>query len=730
MKTLIEYFLIVCFLSTNLFADGFIVIPRPHPLPNPFPLEVVYHNVDVKIDEQIAVTKIDQSFYNPSQYQLEGFYIFPVPKGAVINNFTMTINGKEVKAELLDSDKARKIYEDIVRQMRDPALLEYSEQNIFKLRIFPIEPKTEKKISITYTQILESDNNLFEYIYPLNTEKFSAKPLKNVSIKIDLSSKEKLKNIYCPTHQVDIINKNDNHSVVSYEEKNIKPDIDFKLYFSKNSSQVGLSLLSYQSGKDEGYFLLSASPSIEIDKNNIENKDITFILDVSGSMSGAKLEQAKKALLYCINNLNAGDYFNVIKFSTEASALFKSLQSADKQNINQAKKYVEELKAIGGTNIDEAFDLAFNSYKESVRPHFIIFLTDGKPTIGEVNDERLLNKILALNKKGTRIFTFGIGDDINTHLLDKLTDETKAWRTYVSNEEDIEVKVSNFYDKIQSPVLSDIKLDFDNVEVYQTYPKNLPDLFKGSNLLVFGRYKGTGDVIINLTGSINGQTKRFSVKDKFEKNNVEYNFIPALWASRRIGFLLDIIRLKGENKELVEEITALAREFGIITPYTSYLIAEDEEIRIRGGRLVDGLQTLAPKSELKKDMEANFFRMKEKSGRESVVISEEFQNLNSASNISQTQQGRDRLNYTDSKGKVKNLTQQVKNIFGRAVYQQDKYWVDSELQKRQTSNVKRIQFNSDEYFALLNKEPKTSQFLSLGQNVKFFFNNTFYEIYE
>lgn len=730
MKTLIEYFLIVCFLSTNLFADGFIVIPRPHPLPNPFPLEVVYHNVDVKIDEQIAQTKIDQSFYNPTSYQLEGIYIFPVPKGAVINNFTMIINGKETQAELLDADKARKIYEDIVRQMRDPALLEYSDQNFFKLRIFPIEPKAEKKISITYTQVLESDNNLFEYVYPLNTEKFSAKPLKNVSIKIDLRSKENIKNIYCPTHEVDIVNKSDNHSVISYEEKNIKPDIDFKLYFSKNSSQIGLSLLSYQSGKDDGYFLLSASPSVEMDKNNIENKDITFILDISGSMSGAKLEQAKKALLYCINNLNTGDYFNVVKFSTEASALFKSLQSADKQNINQAKKYVEELKAIGGTNIDEAFDIAFKSYKESLRPHFIVFLTDGKPTIGEVNDERLLNKILALNKKKTRIFTFGIGDDINTHLLDKLTDETKAWRTYVSNDEDIEVKVSNFYDKIQSPVLSDIKLDFDNVEVYQTYPKDLPDLFKGSNLLVFGRYKGTGNVKINITGSINGQTKRFSVKDKFANNNVEYNFIPPLWASRRIGYLLDVIRLKGDNKELVDEITSLAREFGIITPYTSYLIAEDEEIRIRGGRLVDGLQTLTPKSELKKDMEANFFRIKEKSGRGSVEVSTEFQNLNSATNFNQTQQGRDRLNYTNSKGEVKNLTQQVRNIYGRAFYQQDKYWVDSELQKYQLSNAKKIKFNSDEYFALLNKEPETSQFLALGQNVKFFFKNTFYEIYD
>ena len=730
MKTKLFIIILILYFSVNIFADGFIVIPRPNPLPNPFPLEVVYHNVDVKIDGQTAITKIDQSFYNPSQYQLEGFYIFPIPKGAVINNFTMVINGKETKAELLDSDKARKIYEDIVRQMRDPALLEYSEQNIFKLRIFPIEPRSEKKISISYTQVLESDNNLLEYVYPLNTEKFSSKPLKNVSVNIDLKSDEKLKNIYCPTHDVEVINKDDYHSIISYEAKDTKPDTDLKLYFSKNQSAVGLSLLPYKSGNKDGYFMLSASPSIQIDKTNIENKDITFILDVSGSMSGDKLEQAKKTLLYCINNLNTGDNFNIIRFSTEAYSLFKSLEKAEKQNINEAKKFINDLQAIGGTNIEEAFNLAFKNYKETSHPHFVVFITDGKPTINEINDEKLVKKILNTNKSNTRIFTFGIGNEINTHLLDKITDATKAWRTYVSDEEDIEIKVSNFYDKIQSPVLSNLELDFENIEVYQTYPKDLPDLFKGSNLLVFGRYKGNGKSTIVLSGKLNGKQKEFSLKNNFSSAGNKYNFIPQLWASRRIGLLLDLIRLNGEDKELVDEVTSLAREHGIITPYTSYLIMEDEEIRIRGGRLVDGLQTLPPRPELKKENEADYFRMKDKSGRGSVEVSEEFQGLNSASNIKQTQQGNERMYYTDSNGNRKNITQQVKNVLGRAFYQQDKFWVDSELQKRETKNVKRIQFNSDEYFRLLSNEPETSQFLALGQNVRFYHNNVFYEVYE
>lgn len=731
MKSFIKYILIVLVLATNLLADGFIVIPRPHPLPNPFPLEVVYHKVDVRIDGQSAITKIDQAFYNPSHHQLEGFYIFPVPKGAVISNFTMEINGKETKAELLDSEKARKIYEDIVRQMRDPALLEYSEQNIFKLRIFPIEPRSEKKISISYSQVLESDNNLFEYLYPLNTEKFSAKPLKNVSVKVDLKSSEKIKNIYCPTHEVDIVNKNDYHSIISYEAENIKPDIDFKLYFSKSTSTVGLTLWTYKTGNEDGYFLLSASPSIEIDRSNIESKDITFILDVSGSMSGEKIEQAKKALLYCVNNLNRDDHFNIIRFSTETYSLFTTLEKADRNNLNAAKEFIRDLKAIGGTNIEEAFDIAFKGYNKSSRPHFVVFLTDGKPTIGETNEDNLLRKIKNMNKNNSRIFTFGIGEDINTHLLDKITEASKAWRTYVGENEDIEIKVSNFYNKIQSPVLSDLKIDFGKgVTIYQTYPNNLPDLFKGSNLLVFGRYKGSGNVKISLSGMLNNQRKEYSLTDKFENRNDEYSFIPPIWASRRIGHLLDLVRLNGDSKELIEEITVLARKHGIITPYTSYLILEDEAIRNRNGRLADELQTIPPRPELRRENEADFYRMREKSGRGSVVISEEFQKLNTASNYNQMQQGSERMVYKDLKGQLRNVAQQVRNISGRAVYQQDSFWIDSELQNQTNARKVRIQFNSEEYFKLLYKEPKTAQFLALGQNVRFYHNNVFYEIHE
>jgi Ca-activated chloride channel family protein len=455
------------------------------------------------------------------------------------------------------------------------------------------------------------------------------------------------------------------------------------------------------------------------------------VLDVSGSMVGDKMTQAKKALLYCVNNLNRGDGFDIIRFSTEAYSLFGKIETANGTNISKAEKFINDLKAVGGTNIEEALNLALKEKTANNRTQIIVFITDGKPTIGETLDENLLKKIENMNSEQTRIFTFGIGNDLNTYLLDKITEMTKSYRTYISENEDIEIKISNFYDKVQSPVLTDLTFSFgSNIKVYQSYPNNLPDLFRGSGITLFGRYSGSGSARVTLTGILKDERKSFSLNADFTNDNDEYDFIPPLWASRRIGYLLDQIRLNGEDEELVDEITQLAREHGIVTPYTSYLIMEDEELRIRRNELTDHFQTLPPAPELRREAAEDYDAMKQKSGDKSITASEEVQDLNYAGNIAETKQGSGRMNYKDDSGIERNLSQQVRNIQGRAVYQSGKFWVDSELQKRKTKNERRIQFNSAEYFELVKEKPETSQFLALGQNIRFYYDNTFYEIYE
>jgi Ca-activated chloride channel family protein len=737
---------IILGLGVSVFADGFIVVPRP-PRPGPrrpvgpFPLEVQFHHVDVKIRDQFATTTIDQVFFNPTGMRLEGYYLFPVPRQAVIKKFSMFVNGSEVEAELLNAGKARRIYEDIVRRMRDPALLEYSNNGVFKVRLYPIEPFSKKRVKITYHELLTRDDNTIGYLYPLNTEKFSAAPLKDVSVKIDVQSKGILKNIYCPTHETEIIRKGRHRALVGYEEKLTKPDIDFKLYFTTDDSSVGFSLLSYKRKGEDGYFFLSLNPSDQFGEQKIVKKDIVFVLDVSGSMAGEKMDQAKKALLFCVENLNPGDRFDIIRFSTEAEALFGGLTLFNKLNKQKARKFVNSLKAIGGTNIDEALSMALRQKSDPTRPYMIIFLTDGKPTIGETDESRLVSRIKGTNLSGTRIFTFGIGHEINTHLLDKITEATRAYRSYISPLEDIEVKVSRFYTKVQSPVLTDIKLVFNSrVKIIKTYPNVLPDLFKGSTISIFGRYRGSGKTDIILEGKMGDRHRRFTFKSngewkRDESRDSEVNdFIAPLWASRRIGYLLDQIRLHGKSSELVEEITVLARRHGIITPYTSYLIVEDERSLVRRRKIRQADQTLAPASgkhpELEKRNREEFLSIDKKSGSESVRVSKEFQQLNRASNYAQMRQGKSRLDYVDRKGNTGNIIRQVKNIQGRAVYQNGKYWVDSFIQNQAYTKTIRIQFGSAEYFNLLKTQPESAQFLALGKQVRFVVEDSLYEIYE
>ena len=720
----------------SVLADGFIVIPDhprlPHPA-TPFPLEVVYHRVQVEIDNQLATTSVDQAFRNPTSRQLEGFYLFPVPKNAAIKKFSMQVNGRETPAELLDAKKARKLYEDIVRESRDPALMEYSEQSLYKVRIFPIEPHSEKKVTLSYQEILGKDGNTHEYLYPLNTEKFSAKPLKNVSIKVGIAAEEPLKNVLCPTHEVDVVRKGEKRVVVSYEERDIKPDIDFRLYFDTSPSKVGLSLLSHRQSGD-GYFFLSATPALDYDESEISEKDITFVLDVSGSMAGDKLKQAKHALRYCIASLNDGDRFEVVRFSTEANALFKQLALATDANRKKAQEYVAELRAIGGTNIEEALQFALSVRKGDKRPTMIVFMTDGKPTIGQTDEDKLVQSVKDANDTHTRVFTFGIGDEINTHLLDKITEVTRAARSYISPSEDIEVKVSQFYDKVRSPVLTDVSISYGDIEVDQTHPRELPDLFRGSNLTVLGRYEGHGKTTVVLTGDANGKARSYRLETRFADDSDRHEFIPMLWASRRVGYLLDLIRLHGEDKELVDEVTQLARTHGIVTPYTSYLIMEDESVRVARSEIREDFQTFGrlgeSNRELRRRNSVEYDGLRQKSGEASVQASKEFQALNQAYNVAQAQQGSGRLNYHDAYGIEQNLAQQTKNVMGRAVYQSGKFWVDSELQNTKHQQSVRIQFASEEYFDLYRNNTKAAQFLALGQNVRFHLDGTYYEVYE
>ncbi len=734
-------------------AGGFIIVmpdkhSQPHELigrvnPALFPLESRSTQINTKIHCQTATTTIKQVFFNPTSRQLEGYFLFPVPKDVVISKFTMDINGVKQEAELLDAQKAKKIYEEIVRRSKDPALLEYYGKGMFRVRIFPILPKTEQKIELTYTETLQKNNNTIAYSFPLNTKKYSAKPIQNLSFKIDIECNEKLKTVYCPTHEVEIIRKGDQKATIGFEATNVESDRDFQLYFNTDKNKLGLSLLHYKKEKEDGYFFMNISPGFGATQEVVA-KDIVFVMDKSGSMAGEKLDQAKKALRFCVENLNPNDNFEIVAFSTEASDLFGKVSDFNNENKKKAIEFIDNIRPIGGTNIEEALDRALQAQRgESNRPFFVIFMTDGKPTIGETETSALLTKVKKMNQKNVRIFTFGIGTNLNTHLLDRLTESTNAYRTYVLPDEDIEVKVSDFYTKASSPVLTDIKISFDrNIRVFEVYDKRVPDLFKGGSIALMGRYQGVGNSTITVSGNVNGKRQEFKYKVNLGQQNTQLAFIPNLWAARAVSYLLDQIRLHGESDELVKEVTRLAKKHGIITPYTSYLIIEDEALAVQNNQIRPQDQILRPRAlqaptiadDLDFEEEKSVWNpakgKKKESGLSSVRASKENQAMNKAFNMEQITQSKKRLEYKDKTGTKRNLSEGIVNVQGRAIYNNNNQWVDAtiSLSKNQNLKTNRIKFNSDAYFKLLETQEAIA-FLSLGQNVRFVMNNQIYDIY-
>jgi Ca-activated chloride channel family protein len=756
------------------------------------PLEVESVKVHARIQDQIAATTVEQEFYNPNPTRLEGTFVFPVPKGAHLDKFSMEIDGKPVEAELLNADKARGIYEDIVRRIKDPALLEYEGRDAFKVRIFPIEPNSRKRISVSYGELLPADEGLIGYTLPLNTEKFSCAPIKSVSVQVEVETKRPLKSIYSPSHTVEIKRLGPSSATAGFEESETRPENDFALYFAAEKDELGVNLLTHKTDGEDGYFLLLASPGAEVSAKQVLPKDVAFVLDTSGSMAGPKLSQAKKALQFCVENLNDQDRFELIRFSTEVEPLFDKLVPASQANRDRAEDFIQDLRATGATDIDDALHKALEMRKERQRtardsesrknedpsplkvahgrasggdqedsaagapdragdrPFVVIFLTDGMPTIGTTDEEQIVANARQASAGRARVFCFGIGTDVNTHLLDRIAEVTRAFSQYVLPEEDLEVKLSSFFSKIKEPVVADPALKFSGpVRVSKLYPSPLPDLFKGEQLVLAGRYTGEGNAAVVVEGTVNGNARKFAYEVKFPEENAGNEFLPRLWATRRVGVLLDEIRLHGENDELRDEVTELARRYGIVTPYTAFLIAEDEDRR-NLPQATHFFRSLEGDSGARREAAKAWSDFKNnRDGSSAVGGSRYTTTLKMAdapapaaaasaedSLLALGQPAGNRPLATpmlspaeSSRERFVQYSQQTTFAGGKNFFRSNQQWIDGEVQKYPQARHVRVRFGSSEYFELVAHHAEASPWLALGQNVQFVLEGTIYEVY-
>ncbi len=549
------------------------ILPRPGP-PRFAPIVIARHAVAVKIDDGVATTTIRQTFRNPNQVQLEGTYFFPLPEDAAIAGFSLSMGGKMVPGEVLEREKAAGIYRSIVARALDPALLEYVGRRLFQAKIFPIPALGTTDIELSYSETLTRSGSLVEYRYPLRTQGPVPAVVDSASVLVEITSKTPLRALYSPSHPVDVSRKGDLEAKVSFEQKPCPADRDFVLTIGLGNDPIGAMMLSHVEQGTEGAFALLLSPSVDSKAAEAVAKDVVFVADTSGSMAGDKIEQLRRALSFCLRSLNKGDRFGLIPFSTEPRPWSEKLTDVTPASIDQALAAVRDIKALGGTNICDSLTLALAMSQDRARPFLVIFLTDGQPTVGTTDVDSILRSVREKNQALTRLFVFGVGHDVNTTLLDSLAEQNHGAHDYVDEREDIEVKVSSFYEKVANPVVSDVRVEIDGVKTEEIYPKKLPDLFRGGQLMLTGRFRGEGDAKVRLTGQVNGRTFEATYLLKVG-GSARRPELPRLWAVRKVGYLLDQIRLNGVQKELRDEVVRLGVKYGIVTPYTSFLVVED-----------------------------------------------------------------------------------------------------------------------------------------------------------
>ncbi|HEV2799052.1 MAG TPA: VIT and VWA domain-containing protein [Pyrinomonadaceae bacterium] len=748
--------LVFCGLSAGLsYAQGIIVPrpcetcprpPRPPRLPPALPIKSI--KLDTKINGQVATTHVEQIFRNDSDATLEGTYFFPIPETASVSEFAIWDGDRRLVGEVRSREEARRIYDEIVRRQRDPGLLEYAGKDLFQASIFPIPPRSDKKLELTYTQVLRAESGTVSYRYPLGTNHNLA-PIGQVSGALEIEGNKPLRNIYSPSHAVDVRPaQNGQRARVSFETATAgREPQDFQLFYTLSGEDFGLSLLTHREPGKDGYFLLMISPKDNWAESEYTAKDIVFVIDTSGSMAEeGKMEKARAAMLFGVRTLRAGDRFNVISFAGEEHLMASGLIEADERGRQRGLDFVQRLRPTGGTNINGALQAALKQFDASDRPKMVVFMTDGLPTVGVTNPQKIIDNARTARNGNTRVFTFGVGYDVNTALLDSVASENGGTADYVEPKEDLELKVSNFFAKVSYPVLTDLALDMGGVETDLIYPRALPDLFRGAQVTLLGRYRNASDmrnVNLRLAGRSNRERRSFAYENlRFPLNSEENDFLPRLWATRRVGWLMEQIRANGEARELRDEVVDLGTRYGIVTPYTSYLALEPGAQADSGiaTRVLDGSgarvnRRPAPRAKTQS-------ATGNASGGNAPVVVEAAPPMPAATPVptplpttgaaAVRDSKRERALRESVRAEEDEMaavdTSAVRKVADKTFYLREGVWTDADFKADAKLPETVLTFGSDAYFDLLKRERKLGEFFALGERVLVVYKGRVYRV--
>ena len=582
------------------------IIPRPCPENRcPVPIAGVIQRtssqVRVELADRVLRYQITETFRNRGGMIGEADYIFPMPAGAAFEALELEIDGELVSGETMPADRARQIYEDIVRRNRDPALVEYMGRGMLRTRIFPIQPGEEKRVVVRFQSVAEREGSALRVEYLRGSgpraERFpiprphpvplpvprNGRVIEGDAAAADRTAQERDESgnlftlvynarddygrPYSPTHELRVSDRGARREVSALGDA---PQVTILLPLRRTSA-ASVAMLPFAPGREDGFALITVTPPAIAARAT--PRDLTFVVDVSGSMRGQKMEQARAAGRQMLASLGAQDRFRIIDFSTDVRTFGSGFTPATRRNIDEATRYLDDLRPEGSTNISGALEEALDTPGNDDRIPIVFFVTDGEPTVGERNAERIA--ALAARLRGrARVFTFGVGADVNATLVEQLAVDGRGTAQFVRPDESVERSVALVATRITSPIVTDVRVRAEGVRLTKLHPSLPTDIFAGQDLVLFARYAGNGDGRIIVEGRTATGPVTWTEQVRFPDRERRNSFVARLWAAQRAGWLSAERRRNGASPELDDELRELGTRYGIPTELSSYLVLE------------------------------------------------------------------------------------------------------------------------------------------------------------